>query len=342
MLLHAIVFALGLGILYIGADWLVQGASSVALRFGLKPLIVGLTIVALGTSMPEFLLNFFAIMMGEDALAIGNIVGSNISNIALILGLSAIVLPMTVSRDALRREYPLMLVVSFLFWGLAADGSISRLDGGILVGGLAFFMVYLIRDSMAHAKAMKDQPKVVIPAVPHEHEDASPAEKAVSRALTAIASRRFAPWARVILLVVGMAALGIGARLMVDSAVAIAELLRIHPVVIGLTIVAIGTSLPELAASMVCAIRKESDMSVGNILGSNMLNILFVVGVVSLIRPVDVEAEAIRIHFPVMIGFSLLLYPLARSGYTLSRAGGAVLLAGFLGYIGWLLYPYFW
>jgi cation:H+ antiporter len=147
-------------------------------------------------------------------------------------------------------------------------------------------------------------------------------------------------WIRIILLAAGMLGLAVGARLMVDSAVQIAETLGISHVVIGLTIVAIGTSLPEFAASIVCAVRKESDMSVGNILGSNMLNILFVVGTVALIRPMRVDAESLTTHFPVMVGTAVLLYPIARSGYTISRPGGFVLLAGFLGYLLWLLLPY--
>ncbi len=316
MLLNVLLFVLGLGVLAFGAEWLVRGATSVAIRFGIRPLVVGLTIVALGTSMPEFLLNAFALMEGEDALAIGNIIGSNISNIGLILGLSAIVLPVAVSRGVLKREYPVMIAVSLLFWGLATDGRMSRMDGFILVAGLILFFFWMIRS----ARGSSDIPGVDVP--------------------SADAPARTGPAARILFLTGGIVALAAGARLMVDAAVSIAHLLEIQPVVIGLTIVAIGTSLPELAASMACAFKKESEMSVGNIVGSNMLNILFVVGVVSVVQPVEVESSSVRIHFPVMMGISLLLYPLARSGYVLSRAGGVLLLTAFIAYMGYLIHPY--
>jgi cation:H+ antiporter len=209
-----------------------------------------------------------------------------------------------------------MIGVSLLFWVMATDGRMSRLDGAILVAGLILFIIWMIRS----ARGSSDIPGVEAP---------SPEE-----------AERTGPTARILLLTGGIVALAIGARLMVDSAVSIAHLLEIQPVVIGLTIVAIGTSLPELAASMACAFKKESDMSVGNIVGSNMLNILFVVGVVSLVQPVEVESTSIRIHFPVMLGISLLLYPLARSGYKLSRVGGTILLTAFVAYMGYLIYPY--
>ncbi len=339
MLLHVFVFLLGLGILYMGADWLVQGASSVALRFGIRPLVVGLTIVALGTSMPELLLNMFAMLLGEDGLAIGNVVGSNIANIALILGLSAVLLPLAISRQTLLREYPMMLTVMLLFWLLASDRLLSRLDGVILLSGLGMFMAWLIFDSVTHARSLPSQQKPT-PLIPHEDENAGAAERRVSRLIARIGSNRLAPWARVVLLVAGIGALAMGAQLMVTSAIAIAELLQIHPVVIGLTIVAIGTSLPELAASMMCAVKKEADMSVGNILGSNMLNVLFVIGAVALLEPIEVEQETINVHFPVMMGFSFVLFPLARFGYELNRAGGLLLLTGFIAYMIYLLLPY--
>ncbi len=339
MLLQVLVFLLGLGILYMGADWLVQGASSVALRFGIRPLVVGLTIVALGTSMPELLLNMFAMLLGEDGLAIGNVVGSNIANIGLILGLSATLLPLAISRQTLLREYPMMMAVMLLFWLLASDLLLSRLDGVILLSGLSMFMAWLIFDSVSHARSLPAEDKQT-PLLPHEDENAGPAERRVSQLIARIGSSRLAPWARVVLLVAGIGALAMGAQLMVTSAIAIAELLQIHPVVIGLTIVAIGTSLPELAASLMCAAKKEADMSIGNILGSNMLNVLFVIGAVALMEPIQVEQETINVHFPVMLGFSVVLFPLARFGYELNRAGGIMLLAGFVAYMLYLLLPY--
>ncbi len=331
MLLHSIVFILGLGILTLGANWLVDGSSQIARKFGIRPLIIGLTIVALGTSLPEFLLNFIAVLRGEDGLAIGNIIGSNIANIGLILGISAILLPLVVDGRTLQREYPIMLAVTGLFYFLAYDGLISRVDGFILVAGLAAFIVYVVRDSLAHANGENG-------AVPSES-DPEPNDSCDSRWKQLFTNPRTAPLMRIVLVLGGMAALTLGARLMVDSALGIAAILGIAPIIIGLTIVAIGTSLPELAASLMSIFRKETDMAVGNILGSNMLNILFVVGLVALIQPMAVETESIAVHFPIMIVFSVLVWPLARRKHRLSRASGVFLLVGFVAYLAWLIIP---
>ena len=341
MLIHSIIFLLGLGILYLGAEWLVQGSSDLAKRFGIRPLVIGLTIVALGTSLPEFLLNFFAVMMEEDGLAIGNIIGSNISNIALILGVSAIVMPLTFDDFALKKEYPMMLATTGLFYILALDGMISRIDGGILLSGLLAFMVYIVRDALAHARNGNRQDSA---AAMVECEPSTPDQESngftMKRLRAIMDDPKMAPYFRVLLILAGMAALAVGARLMVDSAVGIASILEIAPILIGLTIVAIGTSLPELAASLMCAFKGEADMSVGNILGSNMFNILFVVGFVALIRPMEIEPVTITQHFPVLIGFSILLYPLARRKHNLSRVDGSILLVAFLTYLIWLIYPH--
>jgi cation:H+ antiporter len=354
MLLHSIVFILGLGILYLGADWLVQGASEVAKRFGIRPMIIGLTIVALGTSIPEFLLNFFAVMIGEDGLAIGNIIGSNISNIALILGVSAAIMPIAFDDNALKKEYPMMLAVTGLFYLLAMDGRISRFDGVILLIGLGMFMAYIIWDAIDHSKKRKvsrapepnpatepissaEPASSTEPASAIEPDGSETESQTKFRAF--VQSHRDASYFRIVLIVGGISALSVGARLMVDSAIGIATILEIAPIVIGLTIVAIGTSLPELAASLIAAVKKEGDMSVGNILGSNMLNILFVIGFVAVIRPMEIESETIRYHFPVLIVFSLILYPLARKKQALSRTDGIILLVLFCTYLAWLIYP---
>ncbi len=354
MAFQTLVFLGGLVVLYFGADWLVRAASSIALRFGIRPMVIGLTVVALGTSMPEFLLNFFAVITGEDALAIGNILGSNIANIALILGISSVLLPLAVDRNTLRKEYPMMVFATLLFYLLASDGSVSRIDGGILVLGLLCFLVFLVIDARNHSRARRRSAELLRqngtsqdvdalgPAGTYAGSEATGTDRdgAETAADLDVASPALSPWKRAGLLLGGMIALSLGARLMVESAVEIAWMLDIHPVVIGLTIVAIGTSLPEMAASVMCAMRKESDMSIGNIMGSNMLNILFVVGLVSIIQPMTVEPISISRHFPVMIGFTLVLWPIARRGYTVSRIEGGILLAGFLGYLLWLLLPY--
>ena len=319
MLLPTLLFLVGLIVLYFGAEGLVQGASSVALQYGIRPVVVGLTVVALGTSMPEFLVNVFAMVAGESPLALGNIIGSNISNIALILGMSALVLPLTVTPAILRREYPIMFGVMVLFYVCALDGRIGTADGIVMVVlliGLGGFLFY-----ETHQTSTAE----VIDQIEGELEDADPKMSALKKA---------------VYLLGGMIGLALGAHLMVDSAVEIAHELEIATGIIGLTAVALGTSLPELAASMVSAAKSESDMSVGNVMGSNMLNVLFVVGTISIFQPLEVEPRSILIDFPVMLGFCALLLPIVWSGYRISRVGGTVLLIGFVGYMAYLLAPY--
>ncbi len=322
MLYQLFLFSIGLTALYFGAEWLVNGAVGLALRFGIRRMVVGLTVVALGTSMPEFLVNFFAAMRGADDLALGNIVGSNIANIALILGLSAMVFPLVVRPATIRKEYPIMMAATVVFYGMSYDGEINQVDGIVLVLGLVAFFVYLVLD--ARSDESKSQVK-----------KEKTAYEAQVRGQRAFSVRR-----KVGLLLGGMIALAVGARFMVSAAIAMAEMLGINQVIVGLTVVAIGTSLPELAASMMCAFKEEPDLSVGNILGSNLMNILFVVGLVSLIRPLKVDAQVLTIHFPVMIGFGILLLPLAWSQYKVTRFEGSILVAGFVGYVFYLSFPY--
>lgn len=319
MLLNSILFFVGLVILYFGAEGLVQGASSVALQYGIRPVVVGLTVVALGTSMPEFLVNFFAVLTDEAPLALGNIIGSNISNVALILGSCALVLPLTVTPEILRREYPIMLGVMVLFYVCALDGVIGATDGIVMVLlliGLAGYLLY---------ETHQEETAVVIDQIEGELDAADPEMSAVRKA---------------VYLLGGMGGLALGAHLMVDNAVAIAHYLGIATGIIGLTAVALGTSLPELAASMVSAAKSESDMSVGNVMGSNMLNVLFVVGIISIFTPMEVGQRALRIDFPVMIGFCVLLLPIVWSNYRITRIGGSILLISFFGYMLYLMLPY--
>ncbi|MFQ5569128.1 MAG: calcium/sodium antiporter [Rhodothermales bacterium] len=318
MLWQLLIFAVGLGVLFLGAEWLVRGAATLALKYGIRRLVVGITVVALGTSMPEFVVNFFAALTHEDGIALGNIIGSNICNIALILGTSALILPLVVAPGTLRKEYSIMMAAMVAFYLLALDGKISQWDGLLLVGGLVAFMVFLVIDCKRHAQRVNP-------------EDIPEFER---RDLAATTGKK------VMLLLGGMVLLAGGARLMVYSAVNIASWLGVSSVVIGLTVVAIGTSLPELAASLVSAMKKDPDMSMGNVLGSNLLNVLFVIGLVSLFRPLTVEPEALSIHFPVMLGFGVLLLPLAWTSYRITRWEGGVLLTGFVGYLVYLVFPY--
>lgn len=319
MLLYALLFIAGIVLLYVGAEGLIHGASSIALRYGIRPGVIGLTVVALGTSMPEFLVNFFAVFADESTLALGNIIGSNISNVALILGCSALVLPLTVTPEILRREYPVMFGVMVLFYVCALDGVIGTADGITMVLLLVGLGAYLFYDVHRSSTApLLDQLEGDI-----ETSDAD-----------------LSGWTKTAYLLGGSVGLAIGAHLMVTSAKTIAHQMGVDPMVIGLTIVAIGTSLPELAASMVSAFREEADLSVGNVMGSNLLNVLFVVGVISIFEPLEVGTRSLRVDFPVMLGFCALLLPITWMQYRISRPGAVLLLLGFLSYMTYLLLPY--
>lgn len=312
MLVQVGILLLGLVVLYFGAEWLIKGASSIAVGLGIRPLVVGLTVVALGTSLPEFMTNFIAALQGQDSLALGNIIGSNIANVGLILGTSALLLPLAVAPSTLKREYPIMMAVMATFYLLALDGTISRFDGVLLLIGLGGFLGYLIRDVRRRG--------------------VGPEEVVASPELT------MPVWKKALLLGGGIVGLAIGAHLMVSAAVTIADVFGINPGIVGLTVVAIGTSLPELAASLVGVFRNETDLSVGNVIGSNLLNVLFVVGLVALVKPLRVEAEALTLHFPVMLAFGLLV-ALAWFGHHLNRVHGVIMLLAFASYMTYLVVP---
>lgn len=315
MVLYVFLFFVGLLVLYLGAEGLIQGASSIALQYGIRPVIVGLTVVALGTSMPEFLVNLFALLSGTSPLAIGNIIGSNISNVALILGVCALTLPLAVTPDVMKREYPVMLGVMGLFYVCALDGVISAFDGGIMVTILIGLGVYVFFDARNTSHA------VILESMEGELDSADPELSSLAKGLYLFG---------------GMVGLALGAHLMVENALEIADLLNIDEVVIGLTVVAIGTSLPELAASLVGALKQESDMTVGNVMGSNLLNVLFVVGTLAIADPISVEPETIRLHFPVMLGFCVLIIPLTWRDQQISRLQGAFLVTCFAGFMTFL------
>jgi cation:H+ antiporter len=314
MLLDVGLLLAGLVVLYFGAEWLIRGASSVAIGMGIRPLVVGLTVVALGTSFPEFVTNILAAFRGEagHGLAIGNILGSNIANVGLILGLTALLAPMAVSASTLKREFPIMLGIQVVFCGLAWDGTISRIDGGILLLILTGFMIYLVRDT--------------------RRAGLSPDQELASPALAQTA------WRRVALVGGGVIGLALGAHLMVQGAVNIAESFGISTVIIGLTIVAIGTSLPELATSLLAVAQKQADFSLGNVIGSNLLNVLFVVGLIALITPLSISTEVLRMHFPVMLVFCASI-GLAWFSHRLGRVHGVLLLGAYVGYMAYLIVP---
>ena len=298
-----VFFLVGLLGLYLGAEWMVGGASRLAVNVGIRPIVVGLTVVAFGTSSPELAVSLIAVFEQSDGIAIGNIIGSNIANIGLILGVSALVKPLRVDSDVLRRELPIMVVVSILFIALLYDGTIGLWDGCILFAGLLSYLGYQLKDVFKGDTQEKNV-----------------------RLGEASAPRN--GW-NVMLFLVGLGTLVVGAKLMIDSGVVIARQFGISEIVIGIALVAIGTSLPELATSLVSALRGESDISVGNIIGSNLFNIMCVVGLVAMVSPLSVDRELLYFELPIMLVFSLVLFPFMRTGFVLSRLEGGLLLLGY-------------
>lgn len=316
MLIELGLFVTGLVLLYFGAEAMVAGASGLAFRFGVKPVVIGLTVVAFGTSSPELLVCLTAAIehtAATDAISIGNILGSNIANIVLILGCASLLRPLAVREQAVRREYPMMLGASFLLAALIVfDGqnpTLSRLDGGILVSGMVAFLVY----SYVSAVYYEDKPTAVDDDVASETDHS-----------TTVQSVQIAG---------GIAGLALGAYWMVESSVSIAKYLGVPEVVIGISIVALGTSLPELATSVVAAFRDEADISVGNVIGSNLFNILLVLGTVSLIAPIGVDARVLEFDLWMMLGVAIGIWPILESGETIRWFEGLLMLAIYVGYI---------
>lgn len=313
MVLTIVLFLVGLVLLYFGAEWLVSGSSSGALRFGIPPLIVGLTVVSFGTSAPELLVSLLALLEGKDGVSIGNVIGSNVANIALILGCSALIRPIEVSPLVLRRDYPIMLSASLLMVVLAYDGEVSRLDGALMVGGMLTYIAYSIRRGLRSAREGREAD------LPEELQDVDPAATPL--------------WKDLVKIGIGIAGLAGGAYFLVESAVAIADSLGIPDLVIGITVVAVGTSLPELATSLVAAYRGQSDISVGNVVGSNIFNILLVLGVVAVLMPMEVgRSPELLIDLAVMFGVCLILLPIMRIGMRVGRVEGALLVLGYVIY----------
>ena len=299
----------GLVLLAIGAEGLVRGSTSIALRLGVTPLVIGLTVVAFGTSSPELFVSVEAAYHGNSGIVLGNVVGSNISNIALILGVSALARPMRVRSELIRREMPLMIAVTLLLCLLLIDGVLSRVDGLILVAGAVAYTVF------AYVSARRD------------HSAAVAAEFAAG-----IKELSRPAWLDTVFVICGFAALLLGAKLLIGGATVVAERLGVSQVVIGLSVVAIGTSLPELATSVMAAVRGEADVAFGNVIGSNVLNILGVLGVAVLIRPFEVHGLRL-LDMGVLVGSAVLVFPLMWRGSLLNRWEGAVLLAGYFVYL---------
>jgi cation:H+ antiporter len=311
LLSQLLLFLVGLAILYLGAESLVRGAVRLARSFGVSPLVIGLTMVAFGTSVPELSLDVTAAIKGSVELAFGDLVGSNIANVGLILGSAAALRPLTVEMRLLRFEVPVAVGAALATWALAANGRIGRGDGLLLLAAFAGFAVYVYR-------AARREPAAV------RHELEHLAEPGGGRAASALRVGA------------GLTGLVLGAQLMVGAAVSIARQLGVSELVIGLTIVAVGTSLPELATSVVAAARGEADIAVGNVVGSNIFNLLFVMAVVAQVRPLPVQPRSLAVEVPAMAVFSAALLPIMFSGRRISRGEGLLLLAAYAAFLAWI------
>lgn len=312
MAVDILSFLFGLVLLYFGAEGLVRGSSALALRLGVPPLLVGLTIVAFGTSTPELVVSVKAAMDGNGAISLGNVIGSNICNIALILGMSAVIRPLIIQVQVVRYEIPVMIAVSVLFCLMAWNGRVGRIEAAVF---LIAFTVYLVAGFL---RTRRESPAV----------NQAEIREAIPKPVRPL-------WIYALYVLGGLAMLVLGGRFLVDAAVHIAVAAGVSQAVIGLTIVAVGTSLPELATSAIASLKGEADIAVGNVVGSNIFNILLILGVSGLIRPIS-SLDMSSMDLAMMTVTAALCLPLMRTGYVLSRREGAVLLMIYVGYVVYL------
>lgn len=302
----------GFALLVWGADRFVHGAAATARNLGVSPLIIGLTIVGIGTSAPEILISIIAAYEGNPALAVGNALGSNIANVALVLGVTALVFPLLVKSETLRREYPVMFLIMILALALCFDGHLGIGDGAVLLVALVVMIIWMVRLGL------------------RKHET-DPLETELAQEIPYMTTGKALFW-----LFSGMVLLLVSSRTLVWGSVNIAQALGISDLVIGLTIVAIGTSLPELAASVMSAVRGEPDIALGNVIGSNMFNMLAVFGLPGLIAPHMLDPAVLNRDFPFMIGFSITLFIMAygfKGHGKINRIEGSLLLGGYIAYM---------
>jgi len=308
MLVHILLLTAGMVLLFFSGSLVVNGASFTAKCLGIRKMVIGMTVVAFGTSAPEFVVSLVAVLMGKTDISLGNVVGSNIANVGLALAVAALVAPLAVSRRNLIVEYPAMIVLSLALFGAALTGGIiGRIEGAILVMSLIAFVVYtgtLSRENRDHQSRLQED---------------APDKSKLPRAL--------------ILIILGLVGLSAGSKLLVDSSVQILSVFGIPEFIIGATVVAIGTSLPEMATTVVGAWKGETDIAVGNIVGSNVFNIGMVAGTVSLITPLHVAPETLKYEFPVMLFFAFLMLPLLLREKGVGRVWGVIAGAAYAAFL---------
>jgi cation:H+ antiporter len=315
MLLEIGTLALGVAILVVGADVFVRGASAIAERFGISAFVIGLVVVGFGTSTPELAVNISAALKGSTDIAIGNVVGSNIANVGVILGISALIMPLAVHLRMVKVELPLMIVVSIGLWVLALGDSITRWEGVLMLVAFVGFLVFLLKTSKAEPEDVQA-----------EFEGEVHATRSNATTIGFIVG--------------GLAMLMGGGYLCVDAAVDLARGLGMSELVIGLTIVAVGTSLPELASSAMAAWRGKTDIAIGNVIGSNIYNVLFILGITAVIKPLPTTGATVMwLDLPVMIAFAVVLIPMMLIGMRISRLSGVLLLIAYAAYV-WYLVEY--
>jgi cation:H+ antiporter len=308
-----IAFTAGLALLVVGADTMVRGSAAVAARLGTPPLVIGLTVVAFGTSSPEVVVSLHAAYAGDPQIALGNVIGSNIFNVLFILGASAVVAPLVVSEGIVRRDVPVMIAVTAIVVLFALNGRFSRFEGVLLLAGITVYAGALV--TRARRLETPDSPLAVRPRLDRH-------------------------WTiDVVLIVVGLGVQVLGARLLVNAAVTVATQLGVSSLIVGLTIVAVGTSLPEVATSIAASLRGQRDIAVGNVIGSNIFNLLLVLGSAAVVSPVPflVPPGALTFDLPIMLAVSVACLPIFVSGYTLARWEGAIFVAYYLAYATFLV-----
>jgi cation:H+ antiporter len=312
MTVDLLLILAGLGVLTVGAEGLVRGGAALALRLGITPLAVGLTVVAFGTSSPELVVSLSTALEGRGDLAVGNVVGSNIFNVALILGVAALVRPAAANAQVVRVDVPIVIASSALLVALLADGRLGPLEGTVLLAGASAYTAYTLWAARREAPEVQAEADAALPTADGPL------------------------WRDVLFVAGGLVLLVAGARMLVTGAVSIAEAAGMSEAVIGLTILAAGTSLPELATSLVAALRGQSDIAIGNVVGSNIFNVLGILGVTALVRPLAPGGIG-PVDLGVMLVLAVALLPLLRTGFRLDRLEGALLLLAYVGYTTYLL-----
>jgi len=307
MLINILAILIGLFFLTFSADWLVAGAVGLARRMGVSPLFIGMTVIAMGTSMPELVVSVQSSINGNAGIVVGNVVGSNIFNIAMILGISALIKPIPCSRQVVRREVPVMILVSALFWWMAFDRFVSNWESVILL------VLLVLYTTISYALARRD----AIAGIPEQ----------------ALAGEVKTLWCDLGNIGMGFAGLVGGSKLLLYGAVLIAQTMGVSDEIIGLTLIAVGTSLPELATSVVAAWKGQPEIAIGNVVGSNMMNILAILGISGCILPMHVSEHMAAIDIPVMFFVSLGCLPIMKTGYSIVRTEGLLLLTAYLGYM---------